>query len=106
VAQTQIACALERFRLAKNAYPLRLEALVPEFLHAIPLDVIDGAPMRYHRTANGSFELWSIAINHRDERATVDPEKNLRDQPDWVWRYPGAPEVALRKQPGSRTFLR
>ncbi|MDB6174591.1 MAG: hypothetical protein JWL59_3902 [Chthoniobacteraceae bacterium] len=97
VGQTDIACALERFHRAKSSFPQRLEELIPDFIPSIPRDVMDGAPMRYHRTPTGSFELWSIAINRRDDSAMVAPERDVRSQPDWVWRYPAAVNVALWK---------
>ena len=84
--QTRTACALELFRRARGAFPKRLAELVPEFLDAIPRDVMDGAPLRYRRTTDGKFELWSIGANRKDDNVKSDPAKSLRDQPDWVWR--------------------
>ena len=84
--QTRTACALELFRRVRGAFPERLDELVPDFLDAIPRDVMDGAPLRYRRTADGKFELWSIGANRKDDDAKSDPAKSARDQPDWVWR--------------------
>ena len=86
VDQAQIACALERYRLAKGAYPERLEVLVPEFIQALPADPISQAAMRYRVTAAGGFEVWSVAMNGVDDSAREEEKKGPRDQPDWVWR--------------------
>jgi len=88
--QAQTACALERFRRAQNTYPEGLAALVPAHLPAIPKDVMDGGPLRYRRTADGGYELWSLGVNRVDDQAATDPRKSQRDQPDWVWRLPAA----------------
>lgn len=40
ITRTRIACALERYRLAKGEYPSDLGALVPEFLPQLPRCVI------------------------------------------------------------------
>lgn len=77
VNQTLIACALERYRLAHGEYPQTLDALVPEFIDAIPHDVIGGQPPHYSRNADGSFLLYSIGwdqMDHHDLKGT-----------DWVW---------------------
>lgn len=86
--QAQLACALERFRLSRHAFPKSLEELVPEFISAIPRDVMDGAPMRYRLNDDGSFDLWSIALNRKDDQGAFDPKLRTREQLDWVWRYP------------------
>ncbi len=86
--QARLACALERFRLSRGTFPETLAELVPDFMAAIPPDIMDGAPMRYRRTDDGSYELWSIGINRKDDQAAIDPKLNAREQLDWVWRYP------------------
>lgn len=85
VQQARTACALQLHRRAHGAFPERLEELVPSLLDAVPRDICDGAPLRYRRTATG-YELWSIAANRKDDGAKTDPEKSMRQQPDWVWR--------------------
>ena len=48
-AQTRIACALERFRLTRNAFPESLSELTPEFLNTVPIEIVSGAPFQYRR---------------------------------------------------------
>ena len=83
--QTRLGCALERFRRATGNFPESLDALVPEYIPAVPKDVCDGNPLRYRRTADGGYDLWSIGIDRKDDGGKTDPEKSLRQQPDWVW---------------------
>jgi hypothetical protein len=84
INQALIACALERFRLAHGEYPEKLEALVPQFLDTIPQDIIGGEPLRYQRRSQGTFVLYSVGWNGRDDGG-------VRGQPlpgtdgDWVW---------------------
>lgn len=62
--QAGLACALERYRLEKGVYPERLEALVPAFLPAIPVNPSTGQPMDYHREAENRFRLEATAPEH------------------------------------------
>ena len=88
-----IACALERHRAAKGAYPDTLAALVPEFAPALPHDLFDGQPLRYRRTPDGKYLLYSIGWNSKDDGGGLpaDREGNARwtrwadDRGDWVW---------------------
>lgn len=83
--QAQTACALERYRLAKGAYPATLQELVPAFLSKLPNDVIDGAPLRYRRESAGGYVLYSVAMNEVDENGE-GAAANAREAKDWVWR--------------------
>lgn len=89
-----IACALERFRLADGQYPETLAALTPRFLEKIPHDVVNGEPLKYRRTADGHFILYSVGWNQADDGGVVAMTKGKTPGPDvergdWVWRYPG-----------------
>ncbi|HXP62861.1 MAG TPA: hypothetical protein VN829_20340 [Dongiaceae bacterium] len=85
------ACALERCRLANGQFPETLEALVPRFLGKLPHDRINGQPLKYHRTDDGHFVLYSVGWNETDDGGKVALTKKGipdRDNGDWVWRYP------------------
>jgi hypothetical protein len=45
----RIVCALERYRLRTGQYPGSLEKLAPEFIGALPKDIITGKPLIYSR---------------------------------------------------------
>jgi len=87
------ALALERYRLAHGNFPDSLTALVPQFLAQIPHDVIGGQPLKYRRTDDGRFVLYSIGWNETDDGGVVAFRKNSahsldNENGDWVWRYP------------------
>jgi hypothetical protein len=85
VYEAQIACALERCRLAYGNYPPTLDALVPQFIEKLPHDIIGGQPLHYRRTDNGQFLLYSIGWNETDDGGIASDKM---DQGDWVWQYP------------------
>jgi hypothetical protein len=95
VAQTQteakealIACALERYRLANGKYPVTLAALTPQFIAAIPHDVITGEPLKYRLDGN-LFILYSVGWNETDDGGKIVMSKDGKSvdsaQGDWVW---------------------
>lgn len=87
----QIACALERYRIAHSHYPEKLEALVPQFATKLARDVIGGQPLKYRRTGDGGFLLYSVGWNEQDDGGQFALNSNGRpefDAGDWVWRYP------------------
>src|SRR5262249_22300600 len=51
------AVALQRYHLKRNAYPAGLAELTPDFLPQLPLDPMDGQPLRYHLKPDGTFLL-------------------------------------------------
>lgn len=81
------ACALERHRLATGAYPESLGELVPSLLAAVPTDVVDGQPLRYRRDADGTFLLYSIGIDGKDDGGaqTNKGHRGAGETGDWVW---------------------
>ena len=88
----RVACALERHRLAHGQYPETLDALVPQFIAKLPHDVINGQPLKYRRTTDDSFVLYSVGWNVKDDGGTVVLNKDNRNisykEGDWVWQYP------------------
>ncbi len=88
----RVACALERHRLAHDQYPESLDALVPRFIAKLPNDVINAEPLKYRRTEDGAFVLYSVGWNETDDGGKIALTKNEKGldwkQGDWVWRYP------------------
>jgi len=91
LAQAAIACALERYQLAKGELPENLTPLVPKFIAQVPHDVIDGQPLRYRRTAADQFLLYSVGWNGTDDNGEIalltgsKPPRTDFDKGDWVW---------------------
>ncbi|HEY3856968.1 MAG TPA: hypothetical protein VGO67_21505 [Verrucomicrobiae bacterium] len=85
-----IGCALERYRLKHGNYPENLSALAPEYLPAIPKDLIMDQPLKYHLTANGTFILYSVGWNNKDDGGIAVKGNKDMTEGDWVWEYPAA----------------
>jgi hypothetical protein len=87
-----LACALERYRLARGQFPESLGALVPEFISQAPHDVINGQPLNYRRTPDGQYVLYSVGWDKTDGGGVIGRGKNGqsvdRTTGDWVWRLP------------------
>ena len=89
----RVAIALERYRLAHGQYPESLEPLEPQYISALPHDVINGQPLKYRHAADGQFVLYSVGWNETDDGGVVILNKGANpgvnfDDGDWVWRYP------------------
>jgi hypothetical protein len=87
VSQARIACALERYHFAHGEFPETLASLAPQFLPAIPRDLVGGEPLKYRRT-DGKFILYSIGWNERDDNGASPHNSDLSavaPDGDWVW---------------------
>ena len=88
------AIALKRYQLKHGNYPPDLKSLVPEFLPAVVLDPVDGQPLRYHPKSDGTFLLYSVGMNGKDDGGNpYDPAGGnfywLNPHAlDWVWPQP------------------
>jgi hypothetical protein len=66
----EVACAVERWRLAHaGALPPSLDALVPQFLAAVPEDPMDGKPLKFRPRRLG-FVVYSIGEDGTDDGGT------------------------------------
>jgi len=74
---TIVAIALERYRLLHGTYPETLADLAPRFLKSVPLDFIDGKPLRYQHLGEGQFVLYSPGVDCRDNGGVL--KKLIRD---------------------------
>jgi hypothetical protein len=103
VDAARVACALERYRLSRGDLPAPLHALTPAYLDHIPVDVIDGQPLRYRPQSNGNYVLYSVGWNRTDDGGQIawpsqEESKNRIDETrgDWVWaNFPLKHESAL-----------
>jgi len=94
-AQTGIDCArlafaLERYRNLHGNYPETLDVLAPQFITVIPHDLMNGQPLKYRRTDDGTFLLYSVGWDGKDDGGM--PEKStswpFKREGDWVWQFP------------------
>jgi len=95
VDEARIASALERYRLAHNAYPDSLDALVPACIDEVPHDIMNGQPYHYRLRPDGTYLLYSVGWNQTDDGGKVVYKKDAPAQVDykegdWVWPTPQA----------------
>jgi hypothetical protein len=83
-----LACALERYRLEHGQLPDSLEKLAPQFITALPHDLITGKPLIYRPNSDGHYLLYSVGWNEKDDGGIPGKNKNAEaEHPDgdWVW---------------------
>ena len=84
--------------------PDGLDALAPRFIDQIPTDVIGGQPLRYHRTSDDGYVVYSIGWNRSDDGGAIGTnrsddggevawkkQKKLSadiTHGDWIWQQP------------------
>jgi hypothetical protein len=94
IDEARIACALERYHLAHGVYPESLDALVPACIPELPHDIINGEPYHYRLRPDGTYVLYSVGWNQKDDGGAVVYKS--KDNPhvldyhhgDWVWPMP------------------
>ena len=86
------AIAIQRYALRYGEPPPNLGAVVPMYLAKLPRDLMDGKLLRYRRTTDNSFLLYSIGEDCQDQggnsEANPAASNNLRSPwngTDWVW---------------------
>jgi hypothetical protein len=97
----QVACALERFRMAQGRFPGSLNALAPDFIAKLPHDIINGEPLKYRLSGDGHFVLYSVGWNEQDDGGSFpgiekrqaafhwkDEFHYRAETGDWVFAYP------------------
>jgi hypothetical protein len=85
------ATAIRRYTLRHGGLPQSLEDLTPAFLPAIPIDLMNGEPLRYRPQPDGLFLLYSVGIDGVDDGG--DPTPTGRRPTIWtgkdaVWPMP------------------
>ena len=94
------AIALKRYELRHQQLPATLDDLTPDLLKAVPIDCMDGQPLRYRPKADGTLMLYSVGENGKDEGGDTSLEKGVTGSNfywqndhalDWVWPQPATP---------------
>ena len=93
---TLTAIALERYRLRHGQPPSQLSALVPDFLSAVPNDLMSGEPLRYRRNADASFVLYSVGEDGRDDGGDASLSSNTNKPDLWSGKDVVWPAAAIR----------
>jgi hypothetical protein len=79
------AVALERYWLESHDYPATLEALQPQFLPALPHEVMDGKPLHYQRAVDGHYVLYEIGLDGMDRHGRMKFDSYGDVHSDWIW---------------------
>jgi hypothetical protein len=82
----RVAIALERFRIAHGTFPEKLEELVPQYLSEAATSTRAKEPLIYRRVG-GSYELYGVGKNRKDDGGRVDPKLRESKQLDDVWLF-------------------
>jgi hypothetical protein len=89
------ALAVERYRRDKGHWPETLADLVPDYLPKVPLDLYDGAPLRYRQLDDGVV-VYSVGPDGQDDGGKIVRRGNPTSDADIgvrLW------DVAHRRQP-------
>ena len=62
-----VAIALKRHQLRHGNYPAELSTLAPDLLARVPIDLMDGKPLRYRLQSNGTYLLYSVGEDGVDD---------------------------------------
>jgi hypothetical protein len=89
---TDTALILEVYRAAEGDYPASLEALVPDYLDAMPRDAFGDGPLKYERREDG-YTLYSNGRNVDDDGGDPIDEADLVVQVGEVKEEPESPET-------------
>jgi hypothetical protein len=92
------AIALKRFELRHGKKPASLGTLVPEFLDSVPIDYMDGTPLKYRLKPDGNCILYSVGEDGKDDGGSTETSKPgstaLSDRKDYVWPEPASAQEA------------
>jgi hypothetical protein len=85
----RVACATERYHLSCGDYPKSLDLLTPQYITALPHDIITGQPLRYH-AENSRMLIYSIGWDKRDDHGAVARNRwrgTDITSGDWAFRF-------------------
>ena len=67
----RLGLAALRYKAAHKRLPDTLDALVPDFIEAVPPDPFDGKPLRY-RKEKGGFVIYALGENGADDAGDIE----------------------------------
>jgi len=77
----RVAFALAAYQRDHGRYPMKLDALTPDYLTAVPLDLFTGKPLVY-RPADNGYLLYSFGVNGIDEGGRYYDDDPPGDDPN------------------------
>ncbi len=91
IQQALVAIAIQRRFFAEDRMPESLDALVPDYLTTMPLDLITGKPPHYKKMDGSRYLLWSVGWNSTNEGGLLPEKPRNWSENDWVWSGSVAP---------------
>jgi hypothetical protein len=87
------AIALKRYKLKYNRVPPSLESLGADYLPLVPRDCMNTLALRYQANADGTFSLYSVGVDGRDNGGDPSPatsggKPGFWEGRDAVWPWP------------------
>jgi len=77
--------AIYRFTRQRGRPPQDLAELVPGWLESTPMDGMDGQPLRYRLDPDGTWRLWSVGEDFKDDGGDATPRNPSSKTFDW-WK--------------------
>ena len=106
------ALALKRYAVRNGRLPETLGQLVPGLLNQVPADYMDAQPLRYRSRADGSFLLYSVGRDCKDDGGDQrSPPNETTENPhrlprDIVWPFAASEEDLRLDQEASEAWER
>lgn len=72
--QIDVMLAMRRYELEEGKLPDTLEALVPKYISAVPLDPFDEAPLRWNAKTK---VIYGVGEDGKDEGGKTDPRRGI-----------------------------
>jgi len=94
------AIALKRYQLIHGRPPPDLNCLVPQFLSAAPVDLMNGQVFRYRPNSNGTFLLYSVGEDGKDDGGDGESDSSFSSRQydsHWIGRDLVWPSLAARR---------
>ena len=105
------AIALKRYKLRHGKWPESLGELVPDILENVPLDFMDGKPLRYKPGPGGGYLLYSVGLDGKDDGGDPSPQpnetsfSNFTEMRDIVWPQPATRDQIDKYKAGNPKFI-
>jgi hypothetical protein len=100
------ALAVECFHVSHGVYPKSTQDLLPEFVQAVPIDFMDGMPLRYLLYDDGHYMIYSIGLDCVDNGGIIPNRQRRGWMMDGTADPTGYPGSSLLRQPADLVWPR